>query len=182
MKPLAAARGHLRAVGETLALWWRMRRSTFRREAAGRPCRSPRSREGRGSPGDDRFRRGCQMTTPAGTNVTRDDPVDLDTIAACLDVQYDLREIGSSPLGYDLNAAVYKVIAEEGTAYFLKIRFGPVDESGLIVPWALSERGIRNVLAPLQTRSVGSGAPAMEQPGSLPIYRRQERDGRRDGR
>jgi spectinomycin phosphotransferase len=57
------------------------------------------------------------------------------------------------PLGYDLSAAAYKVIAGEGTAYFLKVRFGPVDESGLIVPWALAERGIRNVLAPLQTRS-----------------------------
>jgi spectinomycin phosphotransferase len=86
----------------------------------------------------------------------RDDPgLDLDTITACLDVQYDLRVIAITflPLGYDLSAAVYKVIAGEGTAYFLKVRFGPVDESGLIVPWALAERGIRNVLAPLQTRS-----------------------------
>ena len=92
----------------------------------------------------------------AGTGVTRDDPrLDLDSIAACLDAQYDLRvsSITFLPLGYDLSAAVYKVIAEGGTAYFLKIRFGPVDESGLIVPWALAERGIRNVLAPLQTRS-----------------------------
>jgi spectinomycin phosphotransferase len=86
----------------------------------------------------------------------RDDPgLDLDTITACLDVQYDLRvsAITFLPLGYDLSAAVYKVFAGEGTAYFLKVRFGPVDESGLIVPWALAERGIRNVLAPLQTRS-----------------------------
>jgi spectinomycin phosphotransferase len=86
----------------------------------------------------------------------RDDPgLDLDTITACLDVQYDLRvsAITFLPLGYDLGAAVYKVFAGEGTAYFLKVRFGPVDESGLMVPWALAERGIRNVLAPLQTRS-----------------------------
>jgi spectinomycin phosphotransferase len=86
----------------------------------------------------------------------RDDPgLDLDTITACLDVQYDLRvcAITFLPLGYDLSAAVYKVIAGEGTAYFLKARCGPVDEPGLIVPWALAERGIRNVLAPLQTRS-----------------------------
>src|SRR5215210_8163590 len=90
----------------------------------------------------------------AGTGVTRDDPrLDLDTIAACLDAQYDLRvsAITFLPLGYDLNAAVYKVIADDGCAYFLKVRFGPVRESGLLVPWALSKRGIRNVLAPLQT-------------------------------
>ena len=86
----------------------------------------------------------------------RDDPgLDLDSITACLNAQYDLRvrSVTFLPLGYDLNAAVYKVIAEEGTAYFLKIRFGSVHESELLVPWALAERGIRNVLAPLQTRS-----------------------------
>ena len=57
------------------------------------------------------------------------------------------------PLGYDLIAAVYKVITEDGTDYFLKIRVGPVHESGLLIPWALAKRGIRNVLAPLPTRS-----------------------------
>lgn len=86
----------------------------------------------------------------------RDDPeLDLDTIAACLDAHYELRvtSITFLPIGYDLKAAVYKVIAENGTACFLKVRFGPVDECGLLVPWELSDRGIRNVLAPLQTRS-----------------------------
>src|SRR4051812_26846581 len=94
----------------------------------------------------------------AGTNVSRDDPVlDLDTITACLDTHYNLHvsAIAFLPLGYDLNAAVYKVIAEDEAVYFLKVRFGPVDECGLIVPWVLAERGIRNVLAPLPTRSGG---------------------------
>jgi spectinomycin phosphotransferase len=92
----------------------------------------------------------------AGASITRDDPgLDLDTLGACLEAEYDLRvrSIAFLPLGYDLNAAVYKVIAEDGTAYFLKVRFGPVHEVGLLVPWALSERGIRNVLAPLPARS-----------------------------
>ena len=92
----------------------------------------------------------------AGVGVTRDDPgLDLETITACLDAQYGLRvsSITFLPVGYDLNAAVYKVLAEDGTPYFLKVRFGPVRESGLLVPWALSNSGIRNVLAPLQTRS-----------------------------
>jgi spectinomycin phosphotransferase len=100
---------------------------------------------------------GCQSDdVSAGTNLSRDDPgLDLDTITACLDAQYDLRvsAITFLPLGYDLNAAVYKVIAGDDAAYFLKIRFGPVAESGLTVPWALAQRGIHNVLAPLQTRS-----------------------------
>jgi spectinomycin phosphotransferase len=93
---------------------------------------------------------------PPEINLSRDDPgLHLDTLAACLDARYDLRvsAITFLPLGYDLNAAVYKVIAEDGTDYFLKIKFGPVLESGLLVPWALSERGIQNVLAPLPTRS-----------------------------
>ena len=92
---------------------------------------------------------------PAGTNIARDDPgLDLGTITACLEAEHDLRvsSVTFLPLGYDLSAAVYKVIAEVGTAYFLKIRFGPVDETGLLVPWSLAERGIRNVLAPLQTQ------------------------------
>src|SRR4051794_35660059 len=100
---------------------------------------------------------GCQPDVASAiTSGMRDDPgLDLGTIAACLDAQYDLRvsAIKFLPLGYDLNAAVYKVSAEDGTDYFLKIRFGPVNESELLVPRALSERGIRNVLAPLKTRS-----------------------------
>jgi spectinomycin phosphotransferase len=100
---------------------------------------------------------GCQSDVASAiTTGLRDDPgLDLDAIAACLDAQYDLRvsAITFLPLGYDLDAAVYKVVADDGTAFFLKIRFGPVRESGLVVPWALAKRGIRNVLAPLQTRS-----------------------------
>ena len=67
----------------------------------------------------------------------RDDPaLDLDEIAACLDAQYDLRvsSVEFLPLGYDLNAAVYKVVARDGTAYFLKIRFGPIQERGASRP------------------------------------------------
>src|SRR3712207_3006612 len=92
----------------------------------------------------------------AGVGLTRDDPrLDLDAITTCLNAEYGMRvsAITFLPLGYDLNAAVYKIIAEDGRAYFLKVRFGPVRESGLLVPWALANRGIRNVLAPLQTRS-----------------------------
>jgi spectinomycin phosphotransferase len=102
---------------------------------------------------------GCRSgDASAAVGLTRNDPgLDLDTLAACLDAEYGLRvsAITFLPLGYDLNAAVYKVIAEDRRAFFLKVRFGPVRESGLLVPWALSKRGIRNVLAPLRTQSAG---------------------------
>jgi spectinomycin phosphotransferase len=92
----------------------------------------------------------------AGVDPARGDPgLNLDAITTCLDAEYGLRvsAIAFLPLGYDLSAAVYKVVAEDGRAYFLKVRFGPVRESGPHVPWALANRGIRNVLAPLQTQS-----------------------------
>jgi spectinomycin phosphotransferase len=99
---------------------------------------------------------GQSQEVSVGANITRDDPgLDLDAIAACLEAEFGLRvrSIAFLPLGYDLTAAVYKVVAADGISYFLKIRFGPVQESGLLVPRALFERGIRNVLAPLQTRA-----------------------------
>ena len=101
----------------------------------------------------------------------RDDPgLDLDAITACLDAQFDLRvsSVTFLPLGYDLNAAVYEVLADDGTVYFLKVRFGPVHEVGLLVPWALAERGIQNVLAPLQTRSAALWCACGES--SLVLY------------
>ena len=86
----------------------------------------------------------------------REDPgLDVGRLSACLDAQYDLRVVSVTflPIGYDPNAVVYEVISWDGTAYFLKIRFGPVHEPGLLVPRALIDRGISNVLAPLRTRS-----------------------------
>jgi len=84
----------------------------------------------------------------------RDDPeLEAEGIAACLAVHYGL-EIASLtylPIGHDLNAFVYEVGAPDGSAYFLKIRAGPVYEPGLLVPSALVERGIPNILAPLRT-------------------------------
>jgi spectinomycin phosphotransferase len=86
----------------------------------------------------------------------RENPgLDAIGLAACLKAQYslDVATIAFLPIGYDLNAAVYEVVASDGTAYFLKVRFGPVHEPGLLVPRALIDRGVPNVLAPLRTRS-----------------------------
>ena len=92
----------------------------------------------------------------------REEPgLDVDKVVATLDAHYDLRvaSVTFLPIGYDLNAAVYEVISCGGTAYFLKIRFGPVHEPGLLVPRALMDLGIRNVLAPLRTRSSNLWCP-----------------------
>ncbi len=83
--------------------------------------------------------------------------LDIGTIAGCLEAQYDLpvASIAFLPIGYDLSAAVYEVRSRDGTSFFLKIRFGPVHEPSLLVPRALIDLGIRNVLAPLRTRTSG---------------------------
>ncbi|MGH2558690.1 MAG: phosphotransferase [Thermomicrobiales bacterium] len=92
----------------------------------------------------------------------REDPrLDAGTISACIDAHYGipLASVTFLPVGYDLNAAVFEVVSRNGTAYFLKIRSGPVHEPGLLVPRALIDRGVRNVLAPLPTRSSGLWCP-----------------------
>jgi spectinomycin phosphotransferase len=78
---------------------------------------------------------------------------DRDDIAGCLAAHYGLRvgSIAFLPLGNDFMAAVYRVAASDGSDYFLKIRFGPVFEPGLLVPRALLDYGIPNILAPVRT-------------------------------
>jgi spectinomycin phosphotransferase len=86
----------------------------------------------------------------------REDPgVDAEKISASLEAHYDLSvaSVAFLPIGYDPNAAVYEVVSGDGGCYFLKVRFGPIHEPGLLVPRALMDLGIRNVLAPLRTRS-----------------------------
>src|SRR3954468_8241074 len=74
-------------------------------------------------------------------------------IAGCLATHYGLRVVSIAflPLGNDFAAAVYRVGASDGSDYFLKIRFGPVFAPGLLVPRALLDHGIPNILAPVRT-------------------------------
>jgi spectinomycin phosphotransferase len=92
----------------------------------------------------------------------REDPgLDVDKIVASLEAHYGLRVTSATflPIGYDPNAAVYEIVSRDGTAYFLKVRYGPVNETGLLVPRALIDHGIPNVLAPLRTRSSSLWCP-----------------------
>ena len=74
-------------------------------------------------------------------------------IITCMQTDYGLRvaEIAFLPLGADLNTAVYRVISDDGTAYFLKLRSGVFDETSVTLPKFLSDQGIAHVLAPLST-------------------------------
>lgn len=86
----------------------------------------------------------------------RDDPkLNPDVLSDALAANYGLfaASITFLPLGYDANAAVYRVEAVHGSSYFLKVRFGPNNVTGLNVATALVDHGISHILAPLPTRS-----------------------------
>ncbi len=61
-------------------------------------------------------------------------------------------ELTFLPLGADLGTAVYRVVAEDGTAYFLKLRKG-FNEIIVTVPLFLKSQGIKEIIAPFETRS-----------------------------
>ncbi|RPI93850.1 MAG: aminoglycoside phosphotransferase family protein [Chloroflexi bacterium] len=75
-------------------------------------------------------------------------------IISCLEAGYDLRvaELTFLPLGADENTAVYRVLAEAGTVYFLKLRKN-FDETIVRVPILLKEQGIQAIIPPLATKS-----------------------------
>ena len=55
------------------------------------------------------------------------------------------------PLGADVNTAVYRANAEDGRAYFVKLRRGTPDEMSVAVPACLGEQGIEHIIAPIRT-------------------------------
>lgn len=75
-----------------------------------------------------------------------------DTIAACLRDTFGLRvaHVTFLPLGW-VNNATYRVSADDGTPYFLKLRRGSFSQIAVAVPAFLHAQGIRQVMAPLAT-------------------------------
>jgi spectinomycin phosphotransferase len=97
-----------------------------------------------------------------------DDPgLDAASITASLAADYGLRAASVSflPLGHDPYAAVYHVVADDGTPYFLKIRFAPLFKPGLLVPRALIDAGVPNIPAPLRTRTSDLWCPLEDYDG-----------------
>lgn len=57
------------------------------------------------------------------------------------------------PLGLDYHAGGYRVVSEQGKAYFLKATSRPLYEPRYTVPRYLNDQGITSVVAPLHARS-----------------------------
>jgi len=76
-----------------------------------------------------------------------------ETLRACLRDHYGLRatEIAFLPLGNDVNTAVYRVVADDATPYFVKLRSGAFDEAAVEIPRFLHGQAIAQVLAPIAT-------------------------------
>ena len=66
-------------------------------------------------------------------------------------------ELTFLPLGADMGTAVYRVIADDGTLYFLKLRKG-FDEITMTVPLFLKSQGIQEIITPLETQSMQAWA------------------------
>jgi spectinomycin phosphotransferase len=75
------------------------------------------------------------------------------TLSAVLRESYGLRirQVSFLPLGADAYAAVYRVDAEDGTPYFLKLKHENFAEVAVAVSAFLHAQGIRQVMAPLPT-------------------------------
>jgi spectinomycin phosphotransferase len=78
-----------------------------------------------------------------------------DQIIARLHEAYGLRitQVTFLPLGADFNTAVYRVMAEDGRVYFLKLRRGAFDEITVTLPSFLRDQDIRQVMAPMATQT-----------------------------
>ena len=75
-------------------------------------------------------------------------------IISRLQEEYELRvfSLNFLPLGADMGTAVYRVITEEGTAYFLKLRKGFAAIT-VTVPLFLKSQGIEEIITPAETKT-----------------------------
>ncbi len=76
-----------------------------------------------------------------------------ETLRACLRDHYGLpaTQIAFLPIGNDVNTAVYRVVADDATPYFVKLRSGAFDEASVAIPRFLHDQGIVQILAPIAT-------------------------------
>jgi spectinomycin phosphotransferase len=79
------------------------------------------------------------------------------------------------PLGADMGTAVYRVSADDGTVYFLKLRKG-FDEISVTVPLFLKSQEIKENIAHLETKSEqGWSGSEKDSPFSIQNQRILER-------
>ncbi len=74
-------------------------------------------------------------------------------LRSCLADRYGLAttQIVFLPIGADKDTAVYRVIAQDRTAYFLKLRRGDVEETSAALPKFLGDQGVKQTIAPIET-------------------------------
>jgi spectinomycin phosphotransferase len=65
----------------------------------------------------------------------------------------DVVQIAFLPLGADKNTAVCRASADDTTDYFVKSRLGDFDEASVALPKFLSDQGVAQVMAPLETEA-----------------------------
>lgn len=82
-------------------------------------------------------------------------PLKEEKIVACLERDFGLSvdSITFLPIGADLDTAVVRVVAGDGTPYFLKLRRGAFQEASVALPDFLSRQGVRQVIPALTTRT-----------------------------
>ena len=78
-----------------------------------------------------------------------------DKIITCVQDEYgvDVAQITFLPLGADRNTAVYRIVADDEAPYFLKLRSGVFDETSVALPKFLSDHGVKQIIAPLPTKT-----------------------------
>jgi spectinomycin phosphotransferase len=93
-----------------------------------------------------------------------------ETLRACLRELYGLHgtHLVFLPIGNDVNTAVYRVVADAGAPYFLKLRSGVFDATTVIIPRLLHDRGITHVIPPIPTR--GGHLWARMEPFALILF------------
>jgi spectinomycin phosphotransferase len=76
-------------------------------------------------------------------------------IINCLKTEYGLsvKKIAFLPLGADLNTAVYRLVTNDETVYFLKLRRGDFDEASVAVPKYLADLGFKQIIPSLTTQT-----------------------------
>jgi spectinomycin phosphotransferase len=86
----------------------------------------------------------------------RDKPeIPEERLRACLREQYGLSAAALEflPLGLDARSGIYRAVTDEGAAYLLKVRRGPLYDPSLLIPRYLSDQGIASIVAPLPATS-----------------------------
>lgn len=74
-------------------------------------------------------------------------------IIACLQEYYGLHiaQLTFLPLGADVNTVVYRVVTNDKTPYFLKLRSGVFETTSVLLPHFLHDQGITQIIAPVPT-------------------------------